>query len=158
MGMRYPGPVSRHNLVDLLLLWYHVPVRDCLFAMTVVVLPLVGTGPQDLAQWGVSRSGRESVTGWVLSECRWSTRMGVRGHGFCGVGPCATSAECINISIAESTVKDTLESRSHHGSTFNKSCTLSMNFALLLVVGRPSCCWRPILVVVVIAGKITRYS
>ena len=38
---------------------------------------------------------------------------------------CATSAECINLSIAESTVTDTLESRSHHGSTFNKSCTLS---------------------------------
>ena len=37
---------------------------------------------------------------------------------------CATSAECINLSIAKSTVTDTLESRSHHGSTFNKSCTL----------------------------------
>ena len=33
---------------------------------------------------------------------------------------CATSAECINLSIAESTVTDTLESRVHHGSTFNK--------------------------------------
>ena len=38
---------------------------------------------------------------------------------------CATSAECINLSIAESMVTDTLESRSHHGSTFNKFCTLS---------------------------------
>ena len=38
---------------------------------------------------------------------------------------CATSAECINLSIAESTVTDTLKSRSHHGSTFNKSCTLN---------------------------------
>ena len=38
---------------------------------------------------------------------------------------CATSAECINLSIAESTVADTLERRSHHGSTLNKSCTLS---------------------------------
>ena len=38
---------------------------------------------------------------------------------------CATSAECINLSIAESTITDTLESRSHHGSTFNKTCTLS---------------------------------
>ena len=38
---------------------------------------------------------------------------------------CATSAECINLSIAESTVTDTLESRSHHGSMFNKFCTLS---------------------------------
>ena len=42
----------------------------------------------------------------------------------------ATSAECINLSIAESTVKDTLESRSHHGSTVNAFCTLSMKFAL----------------------------
>ena len=38
---------------------------------------------------------------------------------------CATSAECIKLSIAESTVTDMLESRSHHGSTFNKTCTLS---------------------------------
>mgnify|MGYP005837647327 CR=1 FL=1 len=38
---------------------------------------------------------------------------------------CATSVECINLSIAESTVTDMLESRSHHGSTFNKVCTLS---------------------------------
>ena len=43
---------------------------------------------------------------------------------------CATSAECINLSIAESMVKDTLESRSHHGSTYNEFCTLSMKFAL----------------------------
>ena len=33
---------------------------------------------------------------------------------------CATCAECINLSIAESTVTDTLESRVHHGSTLNK--------------------------------------
>ena len=32
---------------------------------------------------------------------------------------CATFAECINLSIAESTVTDTLESRVHHGSTLN---------------------------------------
>ena len=31
---------------------------------------------------------------------------------------CATSAECINLLIAESMVTDTLESRSHHGSMF----------------------------------------
>ena len=31
----------------------------------------------------------------------------------------------LNLSIAESTVTDTLESRSHHGSMFNKFCTLS---------------------------------
>ena len=33
---------------------------------------------------------------------------------------CTTSAECINLSIAESTVTDTLESKVHHGSTLNK--------------------------------------
>ena len=33
---------------------------------------------------------------------------------------CATSTECINLSIAESKVTDTLESRAHHGSTLNK--------------------------------------
>ena len=38
---------------------------------------------------------------------------------------CATSTKCINLSIAESTVMDMHESRSHNGSTFNKSCTLS---------------------------------
>ena len=39
MGVRYPNPVSRHNLVcPLLLLWYLVPVWDRLsFAMTVAV-------------------------------------------------------------------------------------------------------------------------
>ena len=33
---------------------------------------------------------------------------------------CATSIECINLSIVESTVTNTLESRVHHGSTLNK--------------------------------------
>ena len=59
--MRYPGPVRRHNLVDLLLLWYLVPVWDCLFATTVVVLPLVGSITQDQSQWGGGRSGHKSV-------------------------------------------------------------------------------------------------
>ena len=76
----------------------------------------------DLALWGVSRRGRESV-------------MAMEGFRRNAVGPpeweceamgsavwvqCATSAECINLSIAESTVTDTLESRVHHGSTLNK--------------------------------------
>ena len=39
MGVRYPGPVSRHNLVcPLLMLWYLIPVWDHLcFATTVAV-------------------------------------------------------------------------------------------------------------------------
>ena len=42
----------------------------------------------DLAQRGVGRSGRESVMGnrSTLLERRWSTRIGVPGHGFHGVG------------------------------------------------------------------------
>ena len=39
---------------------------------------------------------------------------------------CAISAECINLSIVESTVTDTLESRVHHGSTLNKICTVNL--------------------------------
>ena len=56
---------------------------------------------------------------------------------------CATSAECINLSIAESTVTDTLESRSHHGSMLNKSCTLSYELCTIVMVGKPSRCSRP---------------
>ena len=44
MGMRYPGPVSKHNLVNLLLLWYLVPVWDRFFH-EVDVDAFVGTGP-----------------------------------------------------------------------------------------------------------------
>ena len=32
----------------------------------------------------------------------------------------ATSGKCINLSIAESMIEDTLKSRSHHGSTLNE--------------------------------------
>ena len=99
MGVRYPGPVSRHNLVCLLLLWYLVPVWDCLcFATTVAVGVFARHGAtHDIAQRGVSRSGRESV-------------MAMEGFSRNAVGPpeweceamgsvvwvqCATSAECI---------------------------------------------------------------
>ena len=49
---------------------------------------------------------------------------------------CATSAECINLSIAWSTVTDTLESRSHHGLMFNKSCTLSYELCTIVDGGK----------------------
>ena len=49
---------------------------------------------------------------------------------------CATFAECIKLSIAESTVMDTLESRSRHGSTFNKSCTLSYELCTVVDGGK----------------------
>ena len=47
MGMRYPSPVSRHNLVcPLLRFLVPVPVRDVyVLATTVVVVSLVDTGP-----------------------------------------------------------------------------------------------------------------
>ena len=54
---------------------------------------------------------------------------------------CATYAECINLSIAESTVTDTLESRSHHGLIVNKPCTLSYEFCT--VVGG----WKAIMLI-----------
>ena len=61
MGVRYPGPVTRYNLVDLLLLWYLVPVWDRLFATTMAFGVFGRNGAtHELAQWGVSRSGRES--------------------------------------------------------------------------------------------------
>ena len=102
MGVRYPGPVSRHNLVFplLLMLWYLVPVWDRLsFAMTVAVDAFGRHGAtHDIAQRGVGRSGGESVMGdrSVLWEHRWSTQMGVRGHGFRGVGTvCYLCRVCI---------------------------------------------------------------
>ena len=58
--------------------------------------------------------------GVVSSECRWSTQMGVRGHGFCGVGTVCYLCRVCNLSIAESTVTDMLESKVHHGSTLIK--------------------------------------
>ena len=43
MGVRYPGPVSRHNLVcPLLLLWYLVPVWDRLSFATTVAVDVTG--------------------------------------------------------------------------------------------------------------------
>ena len=63
MGMCYPGPVSRHNLVCPLLLWYLVPIWDRLCFATMVAVGVFGRhgATHDLAQWGVIRSGRESV-------------------------------------------------------------------------------------------------
>ena len=68
---------------------------------------------------------------------------------------CATSAECINLPIVESTVKDTLESRLDHGSTFNEFCTLSMKFALWWWWKGHRVDLDQMLVVVVIAVRIT---
>ena len=85
-----------------------VPVRDVL-ATTVVVVSLVDTGPPRTSPVG---SGSEwprecHGNGGVSSECRWSTRMGVRGHGFRGVGTVCYLCRVYNLSIAASTVTDT---------------------------------------------------
>ena len=64
-----------------------VPVRDVL-AMTVAVVSLVDTGPPRTgpvgseSEWPRECHGSRSV----FLERHWSTRMGVRGHGFYGVG------------------------------------------------------------------------
>ena len=86
-----------------------VPVWDIyVLATTVVVVSLVDTGPPmtspvgSESEWPGECHGSRSV----LSECRWSTRMGVRGHGFHGVGKVRYLCRvCVfNLSIAASSV------------------------------------------------------
>ena len=90
MGVRYAGPVSRHNLVCMLLrLWYRVPVWDVyVLATMVVVVSLVDTGPPRTSPVSIVTEwpGECHGNGGVSSEYHWPTRMGVRGHGFRGVG------------------------------------------------------------------------
>ena len=66
-----------------------VPVWDVyVLATTVVVVSLVDTGPPRTSSVGSESEwpGECHGNGGVSSECRWSTQMGVRGHGFRGVG------------------------------------------------------------------------
>ena len=98
MGVRYPGPVSRHNLVcSFLFLWYLVPVWDR-FATTVAVGAFGRHGAtHDLAQRGVGRSGRESVMA-VDRFCRNAVgppEWECEAMGSVVWVQCATSAECI---------------------------------------------------------------
>ena len=90
MGVRYIGLVSRHNLVCLLLrLWYRVHVWDhFMFWPWRWSLCLVDTGSPRTSPMGSESEwpGECHGNGRVSSECRWSTWMGVRGHGFHGVG------------------------------------------------------------------------
>ena len=82
MGMRYPGPVSRHNLVCPLLRFL-VPcprVGQFMFlATTVVVVSLVDMGPPRTSLVGSKSEwpGECHGNGGVSSERHWSTRMGV---------------------------------------------------------------------------------
>ena len=92
-----------------------------------------GTGAtHGLAQRGVGRNGRESVMAIdrfcqnIVGPPEWE----YEAMGSMVWVQCAASAECIKLSIADFTVTDTLESRSHHGLTFNEFFNLSMKFAL----------------------------
>ena len=95
------------------------PFGTVYFSTTVAVDAFGRHGAtHDLAQRGVGRSGRESVMGnrSVLSECHWSTRMGVRGHGFRGVGTVHyLCRECVlSLSIARPRSWAQVRSRSHY--------------------------------------------
>ena len=107
MGEWYPGLVSRHNLVSPLLTFLvPVPVRDighdggrCVFGRHGAT--------HDLAQRGVSRSGRESFMAVdrfcrnVVGPPEWECEA----MGSVVWVQCATSAECMfNLSIAASSV------------------------------------------------------
>ena len=83
-------------------------MRD-IWATTMVVVSLVDTGPPRTSPLGIGSEcpGECHGNGRVLSECRSSTRMGVRGHGFRGVGTVCYLCRVYNLSIAESTVTDT---------------------------------------------------
>ena len=97
MGGRYPDQVGEHNpCVPIVVVLCTVPVRDVL-ATTVVVVSLVDTGPPRTSQWGVSRSGRESVMA-VDRFCRntvGTPEWECEAMGSVVWVQCATSAECI---------------------------------------------------------------
>ena len=64
MGVRYPGLVSRHNLVPVVGIDISCPRLGPFGFCTTVVVGVFGRhgATHDLAQWGVSRSGRERVS------------------------------------------------------------------------------------------------
>ena len=108
MGARYPDQVGGHKpCVLVVVVMDPVPVRDVL-ATTVVVVSLVDTGPPRTSPLGIGSEwpGECHGNGRVSSDCHWSTRMGVRGHGFRGVGTVCYLCRVYNLSIAESTVMD----------------------------------------------------
>ena len=107
MGVRYPGLVSRHNLVCPLLLWYLVPVwtGDCFAAMVAVGCHWLTSGaPMTYPRW-------ELV---VLAErvsCQWVGSVGmplVHPNGsvrpwvlWCGYSV-LTPAECVFVKSIDS--------------------------------------------------------
>ena len=90
MGVRYPGPVSRHNLVCPLFCYVHVSQFGTVyyFGHDGGRVSLVDMGPPRTSPVGIESEwlGECHNNEVVSSECRWSTQMGVRGHGFRGVG------------------------------------------------------------------------
>ena len=70
---------------------------------------------------------------------------------------CATSAECNNLSIAESMVTDTLVVGHTMGQRLINFAHSVMNFALLMIVESHQDVRDEVLVVVVIVVRITRY-
>ena len=86
-GRACPDQVSGHNLVCSFLRFL-VPVPEWELTTTVVGVYLVDTGPPRTSLLGIGSEWPGECRGSrsVLSERRWSTRMGVRGHGFRGVG------------------------------------------------------------------------
>ena len=86
--------------------------RFIVLPTTVVVVSLVDTGPPRTSPVGSESEwpGECHRSRSVSSECRWSTRMGVRGHGFCGVGTVRYLCRVFIKSIDSNTVR----SRSHY--------------------------------------------
>ena len=111
MGARYPDQVGGHKPC-VPVVGFCARVSLCgqvyVLATTVVVVSLVETGPPRTSPVGSEseRPGDYHGSRSVLSECHWSTRMGVRGHGFCGVGKvCYLCRVCLfKLSIATSSV------------------------------------------------------
>ena len=75
-------------------------------------MSLVDMGPPRTSPVGSASEwpGECHGNGGVSSECRWSTRMGVRGNGFRGVGTVRYLCRVFIKSIDSNTVR----SRSHY--------------------------------------------
>ena len=88
MRGRYPDQVGRHKPCVPVVEYGSLSPFGTVLPRRWSLVPLVGTGPPGLSpkgswsEWPGEFHGSISV----LSERHWSTRMGVRGHGFCGVG------------------------------------------------------------------------
>ena len=121
MGVRYPGPVSRHNLVCPFVFMVPCPRLGPFICHDGGCFAFGRLGHPGLnPKRGVGRSGRESVMAVdrfcqnIIGPPEWECDA----MGSVVWVKCATSAECINLSIAAPVDKAQLVSKSHHGSTF----------------------------------------